>query len=115
MEEIPPTHPETLSSPEPLPKALKNDQSPPKKKLNFRKVNRQLTTIISISLKLTGIVAALLLFLAVVRQLSYSGYQLQEVHVPRAFEDAGITGNALAAQITANIQQIKHNVESNKV
>ena len=116
MEEVPPTEHENLPPPEPLVKPSDNDEHPPRKKgFDFRKFNHQLTAIISISLKLIGIVVVVLLLLAVVRELRYSGYQLQEVHVPKEFEEAGITGNAIAAQITAHIQEIKHNVEHNKL
>jgi hypothetical protein len=115
MEEVPPAEPENLPLSEAATNSLGNEHSPRKKNLNFKKLNRQLTAIISISLKLIGMVAFLLLLLAVVRELRYSGYQLQEVHVPKEFEEAGITGSAIAAQITAHLQEIKYNVEHNKI
>ncbi len=115
MEETPHTEGQDITPSEPLPETPAHEHSRRKRELNLRKFNRQLTAVISISLKLVGVFAFLLLLFVVMRELRYNGYRLQEVHVPKEFEDAGITGNAIAAQITAHIQEIKHNVEHNKL
>ncbi|MGC4021503.1 MAG: hypothetical protein QM734_05970 [Cyclobacteriaceae bacterium] len=84
---------------------------PHRKKFSVKRFNQRLTTSISISLKLTGILAALMLLLAIAQELRYDGYSLQEVHVPDEFEKAGLNGSAMAAKIKADIHSIKYRIE----
>lgn len=82
-----------------------------KKKISLNKLNGQVATVISLTMKLIALIALMLVFVAVVRQLSFDGYLLHEIILPEDFEQAGFTSNAVAAKVKANIKDVKYRVE----
>lgn len=84
-------------------------------KLDVKKFNRQLTIIISLTFKFIGVTVAVLLIAALIRDLSYDGYSLQEVQVPEQWEKAGVNADVIAAKVKAHILEIKDRVEHSRM
>jgi tetratricopeptide (TPR) repeat protein len=81
-------------------------------KFSLRKFNKRLSLIISVLLKIGGLMVVVLLVVVVYKDVAFKGYSLQEIHVPDRFTKDGHTGQAMAASVETELQKIRTRVET---